>query len=169
MTGSRAGSSTEHSDSEETILRKTITFQRHRSLPTWEQLVDDARASPSYIIPTLRTNSRNGYVQPVSEHCTLRYYPNCWLVNQVDQGDGTPWERWILLSVKPWPNGAPNSSQLEPSYKIKSCIGAVTKRYRQVEAVAINHHSIVWAWQRSHVTTMRLGNSWLGLAEVAKR
>ena len=25
--------------------------------------------------------------------------------------------------LKPWPNGTPNSSQLEPSYKIKTCIG----------------------------------------------
>ena len=41
----------------------------------------------------------------------------------------------ILLgvNVEPWPNGTPNSSQLEPSYKIKTCIGGWPNGTSQVE------------------------------------
>ena len=51
---------------------------------------------------------------------------------------GTP-----LHHFKPWPNGTPNSSQLEPSYKIKTCIGWWTNDTTTASQLA-RKCSIVW-------------------------
>ena len=57
------------------------------------------------------------------------------------------------------PNGTPNSSQLDPSYKIKTCIGGLPNDTAKSSQLARNH-SIVW-WPRSHITiTKQLGESW---------
>ena len=71
--------------------------------------------------------------------------------------------------LKSWPNGTPNSSQLEPSYKIKICIGGWSNDTAKWSQLARNH-SIVGIRPRSHTTiTKQLGESWLELTEVAKR
>ena len=74
-----------------------------------------------------------------------------------------------LLGIKPWPNGTPNSSQLEPSYKSKrASAGGQTVPPRR--ASSQENHSIVWLRPHSHLTiTKQLGKSWLELAEMAKR
>ena len=42
---------------------KTVTFQWHRTSTTWDQLVDDARASPSYIMPIQERRLKTWKVQ----------------------------------------------------------------------------------------------------------
>ena len=51
--------------------------------------------------------------------------------------------------LKPRPNGTPNSSQLEPSYKIKTCISGWPNGTAKSSQLARNH-SIVWIRPRSH-------------------
>ena len=70
----------------------------------------------------------------------------------------------------PWSNGTPNStSQLEPSYKIKTCFGG-WPRYRQVEPACKKPFNCLNTTTYSHIKiTEQLGESWLELAEVAKR
>ena len=61
-------------------------------------------------------------------------------------------------SLKPWPNGAPNSSQIEPSYKIKTCIGVWPNYTAKSSKLA-----------RNHSNCLNTSESWLGLAEVPKQ
>ena len=64
-------------------------------------------------------------------------------------------------------DSTPKSSQLEPSYKIKTCIGGwsndTAKSSQFTETNCLN----TTAW--SHNNKKELGGSWLELAEVAKR
>ena len=64
-----------------------------------------------------------------------------------------------------------HSSQLEPSYKIKTCTDRwVAKLYCQVQPARKKTIQFIWLRSRSHLTiTKQLGKSWLELAEVAKR
>ena len=76
-------------------------------------------------------------------------------------------------SLQPWPNGMPNSSQLEPSYKIKTCIGGWPNDTNKSSQLARNH-SIVWIRARSHITIKinnlaRVGLSWLRWPNGGKR
>ena len=65
--------------------------------------------------------------------------------------------------LKPRPNGTPNSSQLEPSYKIKTYIDAWPNDTAKSSQLARNH-SIVWLRPCSHITIAKqLGESWLSL------
>ena len=64
-----------------------------------------------------------------------------------------------MRDLKPWPNGTPNSSQLEPGYKIKTCIGGWPNDAAKSSQLARNH-SIVWI-PHSHITlTKQLSESW---------
>ena len=47
-----------------------------------------------------------------------------------------------IKSPKSWPNGTPNSSQLEPSYKIKTCIGGWPNGTAKSIQLARNHSII---------------------------
>ena len=70
--------------------------------------------------------------------------------------------------LKLWPNGTPKSSQVEPSWKNITYIGWWPKRTAKSSQLARNQ-SIVGIRPRSHIITKQLGESWLELAEVAKR
>ena len=60
-------------------------------------------------------------------------------------------------------------SQLEPSYKIKRCLGGWPNGSPSW-ASSQENHLIVWLRPRSHLAiTKQLGSGWLELAEVAKR
>ena len=66
-----------------------------------------------------------------------------------------------LETLKPWPNGTNYSSQLESSYKIKTCIGGWPNDTAKSSQIARNR-AIVWIQPRSHITiTKQLGESWL--------
>ena len=91
------------------------------------------------------------------------------------------WETWsrqqccrhnvssFCWPLRPWPNGTPNSSQVEPSYKIRTCIRGLPNGTARSSQLA-RYRAIVWIRPRSHITiTKQLGESWLELAEVAKR
>ena len=67
-----------------------------------------------------------------------------------------------------WPNGTPNSSQLESSYNIKTCIGGGPNDTTKSSQLARNR-LIVWTIRPcSHITTTKqLGESWLEITEVA--
>ena len=83
---------------------------------------------------------------------------------------GEPLQGWSRSSydhsnVKPWKNGTPNSSQLEPSYEIKTCIGGWPNAVPPSRASSQENHSIVRLRPLSHLTiTKQLGESWLELA-----
>ena len=50
---------------------------------------------------------------------------------------------WYARNIlKPWPNGTPNSSKLEPSYKIKSCINSI--QVENLARVGLSWESTVW-------------------------
>ena len=73
---------------------------------------------------------------------------------------------WGIIHINPSSNGTPNSSQV---IKIKTCIGGFSNDTAKSSQLARNH-SIVWIRPRSNIKiTKQLGESWLALAEVAKR
>ena len=85
---------------------------------------------------------------------------------QYNKTSGENWRKFLstLPSIKPWPNGTPNSSQLEPSYKIKTCIGGWLNGTAKSSQLARNH-AIVWIRPRGHIIIRKqLGESWLELA-----
>ena len=87
-----------------------------------------------------------------------------WLVPDHSRLHAVP-----FFSLKPWPNGTPNSSQLEPSYKIKLA-SAGGQTVLPSRASSQENHSIFLLKPRSHITiTKQLGDSWIELTEVAKR
>ena len=72
-----------------------------------------------------------------------------------------------VLYKKPWPNGTPNSSQLKPSFKIKTFIGGWPNNAAKLNQLERNH-SIVWIWLCSHITIINK-TTWLELAELGKQ
>ena len=84
----------------------------------------------------------------------------------------SPWvfyRTWFLVggnfkSVKPWPNGTPNSSQLERSYKIKTCIGEWpngTAKSSQLARKPFNYLTTTAQSPNNNKTTLaRVGSSW---------
>ena len=65
-------------------------------------------------------------------------------------------------SFQPWSNGTSSSSQLEASYKIKTCIGECPKGTAKSNQLGRNL-AIVWLRPRSQLTTTKqLGSSWPG-------
>ena len=82
------------------------------------------------------------------------------------------WWVWLRAecnspSLKPWPNGAPNSSQIELSCKTKTFIGGWSNGTAKLSHLVRKSHSIVWLRPRSHLTVAKqLGKSSL---EFAKR
>ena len=75
-------------------------------------------------------------------------------------------KRRTAIRVKPWPNGTQaklqnqnlhrrvdkRGSQLEPSYKTKTCIGAKRASCTAKSSQLARNHSIVWIRPRSHIT-----------------
>ena len=74
--------------------------------------------------------------------------------------------------LKPWPNGTPKSSQLEPSYKIKTCIGGWPKNGTAKSSQLARNNSIVGIRPCSHITTQnnvaRVGFSWKTWLELGE-
>ena len=70
-------------------------------------------------------------------------------------------------ALKPWQNGTPNPTRAK--LQNQNLHGWVAKRTTKSSQLARNH-SIVWIRPRCHKTiTKQLGESWLELAEAAKR
>ena len=76
----------------------------------------------------------------------------------------------IDRNVEPWPNGTPNSSQLEPGYEIKTCIGGWPNGIAKSSQLARKPFNFLTTTAHAPKNNKKLGESWqLSRLELAKR